>query len=173
MWWIFWIKNKKKKWHWFLTGRIKQKRNENPSHLIRTFHMIKAGEISELELRWNLYSIGKADVIGEKSNRICIVLYSVWHDSCTDPALCRAGDFSDPVISFFGISSVLLLENVLWVTGKCVMKVAFVYIEKGCNGNRLRLPSPHREITLRAALTLALRRYRGFGCSLMQSFFDI
>ena len=50
-------------------------------------------------------------MIGEKSNRICIVLYSVWHDSCTDPALCRAGDFSDPVISFSGISSVLLLEN--------------------------------------------------------------
>ena len=52
-------------------------------------------------------------MIGEKSNRICIVLYSVWHDSCTDPALCRAGDLSDPVISFSGISSVLLLENVL------------------------------------------------------------
>ena len=50
-------------------------------------------------------------MIVEKSNRICIVLYSVWHDSCTDPALCRAGDFSDPVISFSGISSVLLLEN--------------------------------------------------------------
>ncbi len=49
-------------------------------------------------------------MIGEKSNRICIVLYSVWHDSCTDPALCRAGDFSDPVISFSGISSVLLLN---------------------------------------------------------------
>ncbi len=50
-------------------------------------------------------------MIGEKSNRICIVLYSVWHDSCIDPALCRAGDFSDPVISFSRISSVLLLEN--------------------------------------------------------------
>ena len=40
---------------------------------------------------------------------------------------------------------------------------------KGCNGNRLRLPSPHRD-TLRAALTLALRKYWGFGCSLMHSF---
>ena len=41
--------------------------------------------------------------------------------------------------------------------------------QKECNGNRLRLPSPHRD-TLRAALTLSLRKYRGFGCSLMHSF---
>ena len=40
---------------------------------------------------------------------------------------------------------------------------------KGCNGNRLRLPSPHRD-TFRAALTLALRKYWGFGCSLMHPF---
>ena len=43
---------------------------------------------------------------------------------------------------------------------------------KGCNGNRLRLPSPHRDI-FRAALMLALRKYWGFGCSLMHSFCEM
>ena len=52
---------------------------------------------------------------------------------------------------------------------------SFVYANhyppaKGCNGNRLRLPSPHRD-TLRAVLMLARRKYRGFGCSLMHSFY--
>ena len=42
--------------------------------------------------------------------------------------------------------------------------------EKVYPGNRLRLPSPHRD-TLRAALMPARRRYRGFGCSLMHSFY--
>ena len=49
-------------------------------------------------------------MIGEESNRICIVLYSVRYDSGIDPSLCCAGDLSDPVISFSGISSVLLLS---------------------------------------------------------------
>ena len=40
---------------------------------------------------------------------------------------------------------------------------------KGCNGNRLRLPSPHR-VLFEQRLRLARRKYRGCGCSLMQSF---
>ena len=70
-----------------------------------------------------------------------------------------------------GRSFLFIYHSISGYRTKCVDKKQYPPA-KGCNGNRLRLPSPHRDI-FRAALMLALRKYWGFGCSLMHSFCEM